>query len=260
MSRLKTLATALAVNAAPGRLTSDQQPEPVIAIQYYGKGRVLYMGFDSTWRWRSLEDASHYERFWENALDFLGQGRLEKKRILITTNGEKFDAGSDIRVRVEAYDRDFAPMRSKTLTLAMRSVGEEKGAEYVLETDKPGSYTGIIPADRVGMFEIDAVADQTGQADWVPEDVAVRRIEIDLPQEEFRKPEANREALIELAGSAERCVRLADAEKLGEMIPAGVLTVPAEVTHPVWNTKFMLMLLGLLLLVEWVFRKLYHMM
>ena len=260
VSRLKTLATALAVNAAPGRLTSDQQPEPVIAIQYYGKGRVLYMGFDSTWRWRSLEEAAHYERFWENVLDFLGQGRLEKKRILITTNGEKFDAGSDIRVRVEAYDRDFAPMRSKTLTLAMRSVGEEKGTEYVLETDKPGSYTGIIPADRVGMFEIDAVADETEQADWMPEDVAVRRIEIDLPQEEFRRPEANREALIELAGSDERCVRLADVGKLCGLIPAGVVTVPTEITHPIWNTKFMLMLLGLLLVVEWVFRKLYHMM
>ena len=260
VSRLKTLATALAVNAAPGRLTSDQQPEPVIAIQYYGKGRVLYMGFDSTWRWRNLEEAAHYERFWENALDFLGQGRLEKKRILITTNGEKFDAGADIRVRVEAYDRDFAPLRSKTLTLAMRSVGEEKGTEYVLETDKPGSYTGIIPADRVGMFEIDAVADDTGQADWMPEDVAVRRIEICLPQEEFRRPEADRDALIELAGSTERFVRLAEVESLADKIPAGVLTVPTEVAHPIWNTRFMLMLLGLLLLVEWVFRKLYHMM
>jgi len=260
VSRLKTLATALAVNGAPGRLTSDQQPEPLIAIQYYGKGRVLYMGFDSTWRWRNLEDSSYYERFWENVLDFLGQGRLEKKRILITTNGEKFDAGSDIRVRVEAYDRDFAPMRSKMLTLAMRSVGEEKGTEYVLETDKPGSYTGMIPADRVGMFELDAVKDDSGQADWMPEDVAMRRIEISLPQEEFRRPEANFEALVELAGSSDRFVRLSDVESLADKIPAGVLAVPAEVTHPIWNTKFMLILLGLLLLVEWVFRKLYHMM
>ena len=260
VSRVKTLATALALNADPGRVTSDQHREPLIAIQYYGKGRVLYMGFDSTWRWRNLDAAAHYERFWENAMDFLGQGRLEKKRILITTNGEKFDAGSEIRVHVEAYDREFTPLRSKTLTLAMRSAGEEKGTEYTLEAEKPGNYTGILPADRVGLFELDAVGDEDGQADWMPEDVAIRRIEISLPQEEFRQPEANREVLRELAGSPERFVVLADIESLAARIPPGVSRVATEVTHTIWNTKLMLLLLGLLLLVEWTLRKVFHMM
>jgi hypothetical protein len=241
-------------------VTSDQQREPLMAVQYYGKGRVLYMGFDSTWRWRRLDDAAIYERFWANTMDFLGAGRLEKKRVLITTDGELYDAGAEVRVRVEAYDRDFAPMKTKSLTLEMRAIGGAQSSSHTVTAEKPGFYTGIIPADRTGMFELDAKADAEGRTDWTAEDVALRRIEIRLPKEEFNRPEANADTLKELAGSPERFVTLAAVDSLVEKIPPAKVTVVSEVTHTIWNTMGMLVLLGVLLLTEWVLRKLWHMM
>jgi hypothetical protein len=260
VSRAKTLATVLAVSGDPGRMTGDQQREPLIAVQYYGKGRVLYMGFDSTWRWRRVDESATYERFWANAMDFLGSGRLEKKRILITTDGELYDAGAEVRVRVEAYDRDFAPVTTRSLTLEMRAMGGASSSEHTVTSEKPGFYTGVIAADRTGLFELDAKRDAEGRSDWTPDDVAARRIEIRLPKEEFLRPEANADTLRELAGSSERCVALGQIDSLAAMIPPAKLTVVSEVSHTVWDTMGMLVVFGLLLLTEWALRKLWHMM
>jgi hypothetical protein len=55
--RLKPGATALAV-------VSGASPEAVVASQRFGLGRVFWIGFDGTWRWRyRVGDAVHH-RFW----------------------------------------------------------------------------------------------------------------------------------------------------------------------------------------------------
>jgi hypothetical protein len=258
--RLKTLATALAVSGDPSRQTHDGNPEPVVAIQYYGKGRVLYMGSDGTWRWRFVDDAKPYRRFWASAMDFLSAGRLEKKRILITTGGERFDAGSDIRVRVEAYNRDFTPMEAESFTVLMTREGTEESAAHVLRPTKPGFFEGTILADRTGSFELTAKAAGDGPADWLDEDVATRRVQVQLPQEELRRPEANFQTLRELAGGDERFLPIHRLDALAALIPPGKLTSTHEVPHTIWNTMFALILLGVLLLAEWVVRKIFNMM
>lgn len=270
VDKLKTLATALAVSADPSRTTSDGQREPAIAVQYYGKGRVLYHGFDQTWRWRYVDDAKAYYRFWGNVVDFLAAGRLEKKRILITTGGDVFDAGSDIRVRVEAYNRDFSPMEGNAFTVTLaRAGGAGEGApttgpaadatDYTLQKTKDGFFEGTVPATRTGTFVVKAKANAAGQADWLEEDVSPRRIEVRLPEEEFRRPEANFQTLRELAGDDARFLRLADIDQLPQKVPAARQTSTSEVPHTIWNSWFTLLLLGSLLLTEWTLRKLFNM-
>jgi len=259
VARLKTLASALAVSSDPARQTADGQPEPLIAVQYYGKGRVLFLGFDGTWRWRYVRDACYYNRFWGNVVDFLAAGRLEKKRVIITTGGAVFDAGSDIRVRVEAYTRDFAPMDAKTFTVRLAPLGGGEASEHVLAAVKEGFFEGVIPAARTGRFEIVPKADPGGAGDWTDQDVTPKRIEIRLPEEEFRRPEADREALRELAGDDARFLRIDQVDALAERIPPGKLTTVTEVPRTLWNTLLALAVVGAMLLAEWAVRKVYNM-
>jgi hypothetical protein len=256
--RLKTLASALAVSTDPGQQTNDGQPAPVIALQYYGKGRVLYLGSNNTWRWRFVDDAKPYARFWGNAMDFLAQGRLEKKRILITTGGDAFDAGSEIGVRVEAYSRDFTPLPAKSLSVQMTREGTQETAEYQLQSTKPGFFEGAIPADRVGVFQITARAKPESPDQWLEEDVSTRRVEIRLPQEELRRPEADYATLREMAGSDDRFLKLSELDRLPQRLPSEKRVAVIEVPHALWNTMFMLVMLGVLLLTEWTVRKLYN--
>jgi hypothetical protein len=257
--RLKPLATALAVRA-DGDGTGDQA-EPLIAVQHYGRGRVLLIGFEGTWRWRALDEAACAERFWSNMMEFLGAGRLEKNRLLVTTAGDTFDAGSDIEVRVEAYNRDLNPLDVAGLVLEMRPL--EAAAAPLRQTirrDRLGLYVGALRAERVGTFELDVVSDDKGGTDWTPEDVSTRRIQVQLPQAEFLRPEADHDAMRELAGDERRFVPLHRIGDLPGRIPPGRISITTESPHPLWSTKVMLILFGALLLAEWTLRKVFKMM
>ena len=121
VARVKPLGSVLAVSKDTIRRTTDSSGEmaPLIAVQYYGKGRVMYMGIDETWRWRAVDEGSYYRKFWTNMVDFLASGRLQNKRIIITTGSETFAVGEEMRVHVEAYDRDFRPLEDDTFQVEM---------------------------------------------------------------------------------------------------------------------------------------------
>lgn len=259
VKELKPLATALAVrggaNLAPG-----ERPETVMAVQHYGRGRVLYSGFDGTWRMRSLDDGSVYAKFWANALEFLGSGRIEKKRILITTRAETYDAGTDIDVRIEAFNKEMNPLDTKGLILEARSLDSDQATRHTIRRERAGMFTGSIRPERVGSYELDVKTDASGAADWSPEDVATRRVQVRLPQAEFWKPEADIDAMKTLAGNAECFVQLHEIDSLADRIPPGKTRVTVETPHPVWNTRLMLLIFGILLLGELTLRKWYNMM
>jgi hypothetical protein len=259
VARLKTLATALAVNGNPTRTTANGEREPAIAVQHYGRGRVLFLGSEESWRWRSLGGAAHYERFWANTLDFLGAGRLDKKRILITTAGDVFDAGSDIDVRIEAYNRDFTAMDVKSLTVEMRAADGAKAASRAIPKEKPGFFRGTLPADREGTFHLYVKSDDTGLSDWTAEDVSARRLQVRLPQAEFLKPEADYQSLRDAAVKGDRFLLLHEVDKLAERVPTGTIATTTSVPVPLWSTPAMLAVLGILILTEWVLRKVFHM-
>jgi hypothetical protein len=256
---LKPLATSLAVRGdvtpAPG-----ERAETVMAAQHYGRGRVFYIGFDGTWRWRSLDNAAHYERFWINAIEFLGSGRLEKKRIVVTTPAETFDAGTEIPVRVEAYNKDMNPMDAKGLVLEARSLDAARITKHTLRRERPGVYTGSIRLDRVGAYDLDVKSDDKGAADWTPEDVATRGINVRLSQVEFWRPESDFDAMRSLASVENGFLRLHEVDALADRIPEGKTLAVNETLHPLWSTKFMLILIGMLFLLEWTLRKWFNMM
>lgn len=257
-ARLKPLATALAVRAGAAAVPQEQA-EPFIAVQYYGRGRVLYAGFDGTWRWRALDDAEIYERLWSSVMEFLAAGRSEKDRIRVTTAGETFDAGSDVEVRVEARNRDLNPLEAKALSMEMRPLDGGQAAAFVARRERPGLFVGTVRADRVGAFDLDVKGDEKGRADWTADDVSTRRIRVQLPQAEFHRPEADWDSLRELAGDERRFVPLAEAGGLPARIPPGKVVTRRENGYPLWCTKFMLILFGALLLTEWTLRKMNRM-
>jgi hypothetical protein len=259
VAKLKPAAVALAVREDTSRGRQDQV-DPLAAVQYYGRGRVLYLGFDGTWRWRAIDDAARYEQLWSNIMEFLAAGRLEKSRILVTTAGDAFDAGSDIDVRIEASNRDFNPLEAKALVLEMRGRDGGEPVRQTISRQRPGLYAGTIRAERMGTFELTVKSDETGMADWSAEEVSTRMIEVRLPQAEFRKPEADFDALGELAGVESRFLRLDEIETLPGRIPASEVRVTSESPHPLWSTRLTLLLFGLLLLTEWTSRKVYKMM
>ena len=258
--KLKPLASALAVSSDPVRRTSDGsgEPAPIVAVQYYGKGRSLYLGTDETWRWRALEDGVYYRRFWSNAVDFLASGRLQKKRVVITAGADRFSVGDELRLRVEAYDRDYRPLDAETFTVEMIDRGSGKARKITLRPDPKkkakGHYEAQVKLIEIGTFELTAMRGDPTRADAV----AGKTITVTLPQEEFRHPEADLDTMRTLAPEG-MFLQTHEADRLAELVPAGKLTVSRDVLRDLWDVPLTLALLVLLLGVEWVVRKKHNM-
>jgi hypothetical protein len=80
---LPRLPWVLAGRAKPGATTlvGIEGPEPngagsVIAAQPYGLGKVLWVGTDSTWRWRFRVGDTYHHRFWGQVVRWAAAGKL----------------------------------------------------------------------------------------------------------------------------------------------------------------------------------------
>ncbi|MEX0585222.1 MAG: hypothetical protein WD176_01170, partial [Pirellulales bacterium] len=73
VTRAKPGATVLAVHGDP-RMRNEYGPEVLLATQLVGPGRVIFIGFDSTYRWRFLDD-QYFDGFWARVADRAGRNK-----------------------------------------------------------------------------------------------------------------------------------------------------------------------------------------
>lgn len=258
VARLTPAAVALAVSSDPSHRTEDGEPLPLVASAIYGRGPVVYVGFDSTWRWRYVSNAAYYERFWGNVTDFLASYRLMKKHVLITSSGDQFPVGATMTISAEAYDEKFDPATADKYVVRM--VNPRTGAAQPIELtheSRPGGkgeilrsglFRGSVKLTDTGEFEL------TGPEGLAADTVAGKTITVTLPQEEFLHPEANPATLKILAGQA-GYVPAERFDSLAERIPAGRLPIVEEVTRDLWNVWLVMVVLFVLMTVEWIGRK-----
>lgn len=250
VSKINPLARVLLEN--PSRQTAKNEREPVVALHMFGKGPVVYVGTDDTWRWRELNDAVYHKRFWNNIVGFLAT--LKASRMVITTGGDRFNAGEEIKIDVEAYDEKFKPLTDKTLDLEV--IDHQTGATRPLtlslleSKDKAGRYRGILVPSHQGVYELAPRNRDAGEA---------KRIVVELPQAEALRTEANEETMKSLATRNEFFLRSYDMDQLGKLIPSGKLTTVREDPRELWDRPVWLILLVVLLGAEWILRKKHNM-
>jgi hypothetical protein len=249
VTRRKPAARVLAEN--PTRTTQMRgEAEPMVAVQAAGSGRVVYVGFDETWRWRFVEDGFYHRRFWGNVVRYLAP--LNARQVIISTGGDRFSAGEKITIEVEAFDREFRPLGEPAFTVRM--INTQTGEVQVHELDaiknRPGQYRTTIVAAHTGSFELTG---PEGFAD--ASQMASKQITIELPQAETRRTEANRRVMASLASKPEYLLGIENVEQLDELIPPGQLEAVEYERHMLWDTELMWILIATLLAAEWFIRK-----
>lgn len=251
---VKPMARVLAVNTDTMRRTRQRQPEPLLAAMPVGTGKAVYVGFSGSWRWRAPRDARYHRLFWANVVRYLAT--LRARQVVITTGGDRFDAGADITIRVEAYDESFQPLTDETFDVELIDLGSGEARTISLEgTDQPGRYRTTVKADRTGDFELTALRDDP----HAERKVAGRRFTVELPRAETRTPEADIETAGMLASRPEGAIRLCDTDKLVELIPPERMTAVSEHPRELWDTRLMLLIIVALLAAEWALRKKHNM-
>ena len=237
-------------------MTGRNEPLPLIVTQPFGKGNVLYVGFDETWRWRMVRDSQFHRRFWANCVRYLAT--LQARRLIITTGGSKFGVGEMITVEAEAYDESYRPLEQEALELQMTDLATGTRLRTITlkaaGKDKPGHYKASFVAEHRGQYELSAPQVQADPNDAV----TAKQIAIELPQAEFARTEADVATMKSLAWPPEKVLDLGQIDQLNE-IPSGRWTSTHEVPKFLWDTKLMLLVIVALLVTEWILRKKYHM-
>jgi hypothetical protein len=253
--KAKPLARVLAVSSNPGRHTDRNEPEPLLVTQPFGMGRVLYLGFDETWRWRYVHEGRVHQAFWDNVVRYLAS--LRAKQVVITAGGDQFSTGERITIEVEAFDENFNPRQGDSFDVQI--VDTQSGASETIVCkgvpDKPGRYKATLRASRTGVFQLTALKGDPKAG----EKVQPKTIRIDLPKAEALRTEADRAAMENLATRAENFRTIDRAGDLAKLIPDDRKTAVREVPRELWNSNLMLLIIVLLLTAEWILRKKYNM-
>ncbi|MCE5279611.1 MAG: vWA domain-containing protein [Planctomycetaceae bacterium] len=257
VARVKPAGKVLAESANPMDRTGRNEPLPIVAVQPFGAGRAVYVGTDETWRWRFVQEGYYHRRFWGELVRYLAT--LKARQVVITTGGDRFTAGQKISVEVEAYDEKFEALKDPSFTVTLRKITGEAVEKITLKpldaANKPGRYSGILEAKHTGTYDLTAL-DSDPQAALK---VAPKRIVIELPQAESRRPEADVDTMKNVASRAEQYLPIEQIDRLSELIAPGMIRTVKLQPHFLWDTPAMLILVVVLLAVEWILRKKYNM-
>ena len=263
---LKPGATALAVHSDPRRQTR-QGPQPVVATQFYGPGRVLFVASDSTWRWR-FGGARAFEQFWSQAVRYLTQGRLlgGLKRLVMTTDHDEYSLGQRITVRAKLLDENYKQVTMEKFEVRVGTLGIERGEagrstpgvqrSTNLRLDPvagaAGEFEGSLVADQLGLCEITA----SPPGGTARDAVALKAVRVTLPRLEFKDTRMNEPLLRQIAAvTGGEFLTLDRIGELPRLLPKREQLLVNEQTQDIWDTPLALCAFCGLLFTEWAIRK-----
>ncbi|MEK6249726.1 MAG: hypothetical protein N2C12_16200, partial [Planctomycetales bacterium] len=138
-------------------------PRPLLVAGMYGSGRVVYMGFNGTWRWRRSPNNQHFYRgFWLRAVEFLveGQSAASRGRGMLEVDRESYALGDTIRIYARRVRDDTYELLSDEEITVTVQVGEGEPEVVKLES-KPneagntaGEYSGVVTASKIGRYKV----------------------------------------------------------------------------------------------------------
>ncbi len=226
---------------------------PLLAIRNAGRGKVLFMGTDSAWRWRrGVEDKFHY-RFWSQVARWMAHKRhlAEKEGIRLSFTPETPKVGDRVFMQATVLDEAGFPLEDGEVNGEIISPGGQ--GEQLELTEVEGGWgvysTEFLPQEG-GAYQI--------KIDSPEHDRELEtKIVVSLPKREKLGRPANRPVLAEIASITQG--ESANTDNLDEIIQKiSVLPEPqpAELRTRLWSNPWWGGTILLFLVIYWTGRKL----
>ena len=237
----------------PTRLGTERRL-PVILMQRFGAGKVIFHATDETWLWRRRVGDLYYGRYWVQAIRYLSRSRLlgQSKSAELKSDRLVYNRGDKVTLRVRFFNEKEIPTGDDPVEVVV----ERRGAD----TQKV-VLSKVPQAPNAFECQLRRPAEGTYHA-WV----ARPDFSESPPSADFRVEAPDRELRIrgldkvELSGAARKTggkfYSLAAASSLPGDIPRG-RPIPIQSEEPIrlWARWEVLLLFALLLTAEWLLRK-----
>ncbi len=231
----------------------DKQPLPVIAMQRFGAGKVLFHATDELWRWRFRDHERIYSRYWIQALRFLSRTQsLDGARgVEFTSDRQTYQQGDAVKLRLQVLDERQLPASGSATVMLERADEPRRSIELARVANSANLFAGELRGLRVGRYHA-----------WLsdpsfPGSPPAVDFVIEAPQRELLQRRLDR-ADLEAATRAThgRYFPLHEADRVAAEIPAGQpIPLSAAIIIPLWNRWELMLLFAALLTTEWLCRR-----
>lgn len=239
----------------PRARTERGQP-PFLATQFFGTGRTMFLGSAETWRLREISPAGH-QSLWTSLIREAGQGRRSRgnARGILLLDQSEVSPGEPVQIRAQLYDARLQPLQTDSVPVTITDqAGRPVSVPDRLRSDGRGTgqYVATFRPPRAGSWRISLT---------VPEstDVLQARVEVVLPNLESENSSRNTALLKALTMNTEGDYLPLDeaADRLPDLLPdRSEPVIVDEQLRCLWDRRWLMMTLILLLSVEWGTRKL----
>jgi hypothetical protein len=258
VTRARPGATVLARHGDP-RMSNQYGRHVLLASQLYGPGRTVFIGFDSTYRWRYLSE-DYFDGFWARIVDRVGRNKALGGRFPFQVHLGKggYRVGDRVSVGVR-YTDPAALAEAAELTAELEIAGgPPEPIRFEKTPDDPSLLTASFPANQAGAYSLKIVP--VASSDLGSVRVSTTTFRVDPPKREMDEPSLNRGLLTDLArATGGRVFDLADVPRLDDAISMREVTRTLENRDELWDAPILYIAIVLSLTVEWVLRKVYRM-
>ena len=243
--------------------------EPVIVHQYYGFGQVIWMGIDSTWRWRQRRGDSMHHKFWGQFVRWAARNRTAagNDQVRLTLSDVVVDVTESVDVVARFSARAVAELGDSAVEVLITPVQEGQGGDnenaaavdpvrtrLTAVSDAPQRLKGRIPPLPAGSWN---VALQIDGHQEMAEGVASELVVQPRKSPELADVSCHRDALQQLseASGGQLIEPWALADLLELLRPEEILEAKIS-ERSLWDHWSALVVFFALLMTEWVTRKL----
>jgi len=169
LNRFEGQKTGALVFAEHPRLKSaDGKPVPVIAGWQKGKGKVLAVGVNNTWRWSMWLAGTgrgnyHYGRYWQQMFNWLVNAP-ELGQLSASAARKTYRQGDEININVTVLDNFFHYEDEAALDLEILEPGGKTSSLRGLQNTGNGVYETSFAAETPGNYRVTASAFKAGKS------------------------------------------------------------------------------------------------
>ncbi|QGJ69647.1 VWFA domain-containing protein [Planctomycetales bacterium 10988] len=251
ISHLKPASRVLAEH--PTESGPEGQPLPLMILQFYGGGIVLYHAIDETYLWRYQVGDTYFARYWLQAIRYLSRTKLlgQDAPVELATDREVYEAGEPVTITARFADTRSTPQGGDA---AMVILERENSKIRVPLTRTPanaqvfeGVYREPVPGNYHLWLASPSLPGNPPATDFLVEAPQSERQELQLDENELKR------AAQDTGGQYYTLATVEDL--LGDLPPGRRVPDRSEPPIPIWNWWGFLLLFLLLVTCEWILRK-----
>lgn len=234
---------------------TSRRDQVVLAYQRYGRGKALALGVQDSWLWQmhaSIEvtDVTH-QNFWRRLVRWLVY--TVPGQVMTSTARDRQQPGEQVSLSTQVTDATYLDVNdAKVIAHVTMPSGMVTDVPMEWNVGKDGAYRGGFVARDPGMYDVRVEASRQGKP--LGEDTIHLRVGQDDSE------------YFDAAMRAPLLKRLAEETGGQFYTPATVGTLADDISHTgrgvniveerdLWDMPALLLLLGLLVMGEWAFRR-----